>query len=185
MSWGKNMKLTKKDQSFPLCCEKETSKKPTRTRRVGIWFWWPTLEVKDRNRSLRPMSWNWTQSDENSRRAADAKLAKSRQSVLPLQKRTDALFGWFCLCCDAFWSKVQRETPRSTTSTCMSLNDLGHEWDEKHISLTNNILGYILGTWVYRIYLDHRLKLASRIYATLQTCEPDLRSHQWQPQVCC
>ena len=179
MSWGKNMKLTKKDQSFPLCCEKETSKKPTRTRRVGIWFWWPTLEVKDRNRSLRPMSWNWTQSDENSRRAADAKLAKSRQSVLPL---TDALFGWFCLCCDAFWPKVQRETPRSTTSTCMSLNDLGREWDEKHTSISKKTWIYV-GTLGYPwIYLDHRLKLASRIYNTLPgACEPDLRSHQWHP----
>ena len=92
-----------------------------------------------------------------SRRAADAKLAKSRQSesVLPLQKRTDALFGWFCLCCDAFWSKVQRETPCST-STCMRLNDSGRERDEKHTSITN-ILGYILG--YIRIYLHHGLCL--------------------------
>ena len=66
-------------------------------------------------------------------------FAKSRQSVLPLQKEQMCFLDDF-VCCDAFWSKVQRETPRLTTSTCMRLNDLGRERDEKHTSITG-VLG--------------------------------------------
>ena len=55
-----------------------------------------------------------------------------------------------------FWSKVQRETPCSTTSTWIRLNDPGRERDEKHTSIAN-ILGYILG--YIRIYLHHGLCL--------------------------
>jgi len=53
---------------------------------------------------------------------------------------------------------------------------LGHEVShsyQKNTWIYVGILGY---AW---IYLDHRLKLASRIYNTLPgACEPDLRSHQ-------
>ena len=179
MSWGKSMKLTKKIRVSPC----ENGKLPRNPPEPEMKSWdlmpWrsPTETAPSGVLKLDTQRWK-------SRRAADAKLAKSRpsESVLPLQKRTDPLFGWFCLCCDAFWSKVQRETPRSTTSTCMSLNDLGREWDEKHTSISKKtwiyvgILGY---AW---IYLDHRLRLASRIYNTLPgACEPDLRSHQWHP----
>ena len=80
----------------------------------------------------------------------------------------------------AFGAKSSGETPCSTTSNCMSLNDPGREGDEKHRTI-KNILGQ---SWIYTgVYSDI---LASRIvpqigmtrYDALQTCEPDLRSHQ-------
>ena len=71
-------------------------------------------------------------------------FAKSRQSVLPLQKEQmcflDGFLDDFACAVMLFGPKSSGETPRLTTSTCMRLKDLGRERDEKHTSIAG-VLG--------------------------------------------
>ena len=137
------------------------------------------LTEKTRRLSLCWKSWNRTPHNATNPNWAEGKqcrratnvLFRAKSGQLQLHSKdikdkqrcflvTSAARCCFCVCS---WSKVQRETPCSTTSTCMRLNDPGRERDEitcsemRRIQLFQKILGYILG--YIRIYLDHRVTL--------------------------